>query len=75
MNELIESKNEKCLANISYLTEQFIKGLKSEDSYLYLAAINGLISLTDYDPNRILDILIKEYSEKIFLNKIVTHLF
>ena len=63
LRKLIESKNEKCLANISFLTDQFIKGLKSEDSYLYLAAINGLISLTDYDPNRILDLLIKEYMD------------
>jgi hypothetical protein len=61
LRKLVEIKNEKCLENLKFLTEQFTKGLKCEDSYLYLAAINGLISLVDYDPNKILDILIEQY--------------
>ena len=61
LRKLIEKKNEKCISNINFLTEQFIKGLKSDDSYLYLAAITGLISLVDYDPNKILDVLIEQY--------------
>jgi len=36
LRKLVERKNEKCLNNVNFLTEQFTKGLKSEDSYLYL---------------------------------------
>ena len=39
LRKLVEKKNEKCLNNVNFLMEQFIKGLKSEDSYLYLGLI------------------------------------
>ena len=61
LRKLIDKKHEKCIQNKNTLIDIFIKNIKSDDSYVYLAAINGLISLVDYDQNRILDLLLNEY--------------
>ncbi len=61
LRKLIDKKYEKCIQNKNSLIDIFIKNIKSDDSYIYLAAINGLISLVDYDKNRILDQLLSEY--------------
>lgn len=61
LRKLIELKNEKCIQNKENLIDLVIRNLKNEDSYVYLAAIQCLISLIDLEPNRILNILIEEY--------------
>jgi hypothetical protein len=41
--------------------EHLLNNIKFNDSYVYLAAINGLMSLAIYEPEKILDILLIEY--------------
>jgi hypothetical protein len=43
LRKLIDARNERCLANKDTLVEIFMKYLKHDDSYIYLAAINCLI--------------------------------
>ncbi|CAF0924975.1 unnamed protein product [Brachionus calyciflorus] len=65
LRKLIEKKDEKCLQNVDKLVELTLKGVKNEDSYLYLAAINAMIALTVYAPKKLLDPLIEQFiSEK-----------
>ncbi len=61
LRKLIEKKNEKCMQNKTRLVDLFVRNLKNNDSYVYLAAIFGLISAVDMDPDRILDTLIDQY--------------
>jgi hypothetical protein len=61
LRKLIESKNEKCQLNKNNLIDIFMKYLKNDDSYVYLAAVQGLISLVDQDPSRVLDLLLEQY--------------
>lgn len=39
------------------------QNLKSDDSYIYLSAINGLSALADVFPDTVLNILCEEYSD------------
>ena len=61
LRKLIESKNEKCLDEHFVSDGPVHKGTQIRGQLL---VFGGLISLTDYDPNRIiLDLLIKEYMD------------
>ena len=46
LRRLVEKRDTECCAELEKVTEIFMKHLKNEDSYVYLAAINGLIALT-----------------------------
>lgn len=61
LRKLIEKNDPKCIQNLSQVTELSLRGLKSEDSYLYLAAINCMIALTVYQPKSTLDPLIHQF--------------
>ena len=52
LTKLIESKDEETLSNTASLLPLFTEYLKHEDSYLYLAAINGLVSLASLSDTR-----------------------
>lgn len=43
LRKMIDSRNEKCLTNQNELIDLFMKYLKHDDSYVYLASINCLI--------------------------------
>lgn len=43
LRKLIDARNERCMTHRDELIELFMKYVKHEDSYIYLAAINGLI--------------------------------
>lgn len=45
LTKLVESKDKQTLSNSEILLSLFIETLKHPDSYVYLAAINGLLSL------------------------------
>lgn len=61
LRKLIDKKDPQTIKNKNTILEHFLSNVKFNDSYVYLAAINGLISLAIYEPNLILDILITEY--------------
>lgn len=63
LRKLVEQKNPKCVENQSTLIDLFVKNLKNDDSYVYLAAIFGLVSLIDTDPDQILNVLIDQYMD------------
>lgn len=68
MRKLIEKKDPKCLQNLSKIIELSLRGLKSDDSYLYLAAINCMIALTVYQPKNTLEPLIEQFMSEKKLN-------
>ena len=54
---LVESKPpcEKCVSKRKIVVNLFLKAMRCDDSFVYLAAINGLIALVDGYGNRLLD--------------------
>ena len=61
LRKLIDKKDSKTLENKTKILEHFLSNVKFNDSYVYLAAINGLISIAMYEPTSTLDILLTEY--------------
>ena len=63
LRRLVEKRDSKCLENREQVLATFLKHLKHDDSYIYLAAINGLIALTAFgDPNeQVLDTLVESF--------------
>ncbi|RNA06507.1 transport and Golgi organization 6 -like protein [Brachionus plicatilis] len=68
LRKLIEKKDLKCMQNLSKVTEWSLRGIKSEDSYLYMAAINCMIALTVFDPKSTLDPLMEHFMSANKLN-------
>lgn len=61
LRKLIDKKDSKVLENKSQVLEHFLNNVKFNDSYVYLAAINGLIAMAMYEPTATLDTLLNEY--------------
>jgi len=61
LRKLIDQKDETTLLNRSKVLEHFLSNIKCNDSYIYLAAVNGLISLALHEPATVLDTLLTEY--------------
>ncbi len=61
LRKLIDLKDETTLSNKTKVLEHFLNNVKCNESYIYLAAVNGLISLALYEPATILDVLLNEY--------------
>ena len=63
--KLIESKDEEALSNTHSLLSLFTEYLKHEDSYLYLAAINGLVALASLPDtqNSVIATLCQSYAQ------------
>ena len=63
LTRLITARESEAVGNIDTLTSIFKEHLRHEDSYIYLAAINGLVALSSICPQTVLDILCVEYSQ------------
>ena len=60
LSKLLDDHEETALKNKEKLLSIFEHHLKDEDSYIYLMAIRGLVSLCSAFPDKILPILIKQ---------------
>uniref|UniRef100_A0A1Y1LB53 RNA polymerase II assembly factor Rtp1 C-terminal domain-containing protein n=1 Tax=Photinus pyralis TaxID=7054 RepID=A0A1Y1LB53_PHOPY len=60
---LIEAKDGSTLERKHYILNIFQQNLKDEDSFIYLAAINGLAAMADLFPDIVLTVLTDEFSE------------
>ena len=63
LKKLIETREREAVSNIDTLTTIFKEHLRHEDSYIYLAAINGLVAVSSICPQKVLEILCAEYSQ------------
>ena len=59
---LIEARDDEALANSAQLLGVFEENLHHSDSYVYLAAINGLVAMAAVQPRRVLEVLCEEYA-------------
>ena len=60
--KLIEKRDPETMSNSSILLTIFRENLMHSDSYIYLAAINGLVALASIMPREIIPILCQEYA-------------
>lgn len=66
LRHLIESKDTETLTNSIVLLSIFKENLKHSDSYIYLAALNGLVALASSSPanlKKIMALLCQEYAQ------------
>ncbi|KAG8231899.1 hypothetical protein J437_LFUL011368 [Ladona fulva] len=63
LSKLIKSKDAITLRHKSALLELFQANLKDDDSYIYLASINGLEQLGNMFPDQVLESLADEFAE------------
>ncbi|XP_011269133.1 transport and Golgi organization protein 6 homolog isoform X2 [Camponotus floridanus] len=61
LTKLIESKDSCAVARKRIVLRLFQENLKHEDSFVYLASINGLCALATAFPEEIIEILMPEY--------------
>ncbi|KAL6427610.1 hypothetical protein ACFW04_008821 [Cataglyphis niger] len=61
LTKLIESKDPCAVARKGIILRLFQENLKHEDSFIYLASINGLCTLATAFPKEIIEILMPEY--------------
>lgn len=61
LSKLVRSKDQETLDNVSKLLTIFQEQLKSNDSYVYLRAINGLAALAFVKPDDIIPLLCHEF--------------
>eukprot|EP00794_Sanderia_malayensis_P012320 gene12320-13591_t len=59
---LIEARNPKALSNIDSLLTTFMDSLHHNDTYIYLAAVQGLVALSSFKHNVIMPYLAKEFA-------------
>ena len=64
LRKLIDQRDIITMENKDKIFDVFLRNLKFEDSYVYLAAINGLISLAAFSPDQVLNLLIDNYNSK-----------
>lgn len=63
LKRLISSKDVMTLQNAEALLEIFRENLRHEDTYVYLAAVQGLAVLADVLADKVLPIVLEEYAE------------
>ncbi|KAL0849369.1 hypothetical protein ABMA28_013675 [Loxostege sticticalis] len=61
LTKLIDKKDQETISKKHYVFCLFQEYLKDPDSYIYLAAINGIASLGTYCPEDVLHVLCKEF--------------
>ncbi|KAI4498853.1 hypothetical protein M0802_006028 [Mischocyttarus mexicanus] len=61
LTKLIETKDQFAVARKTIILRLFQENLKHEDSFIYLAAINGMCALAVLYPKEIIEILVQEY--------------
>ncbi|XP_015600322.1 transport and Golgi organization protein 6 homolog [Cephus cinctus] len=61
LTKLIESRDPNIMANKDIILCFFQENLKDDDSFIYLAAINGLCALALLFPDKLIQVLIQEY--------------
>lgn len=59
---VIEARNPKALANSDKLLNMLMDNLCHEDTYIYLAAVQGLVSLSDSKHAIVIPCLAKEFA-------------
>ena len=59
---LVERKDEEALNNMEKVGEVFSQSLEDDDTYIYLAGINGLVATARFNTEKVLDTLTREYS-------------
>ena len=62
LTKLIEKRDPETMSNSSTLLTIFRENLMHSDSYIYLAAINGLVALASAIPREIIPTLCQEYA-------------
>ncbi|XP_018046767.1 PREDICTED: transport and Golgi organization protein 6 homolog isoform X1 [Atta colombica] len=61
LTKLIETKDAYAVARNAIILRLFEENLKHEDSFIYLASINGLCALATAFPEKVIEILMLEY--------------
>ncbi|CAL4096467.1 unnamed protein product, partial [Meganyctiphanes norvegica] len=62
LSKLIDNRNTTTLQNSEKLLSIFQHNIKDEDSYIYLMAVQGLSSLCDAFPDKVIELLTLEFS-------------
>ncbi|KAJ8042495.1 Transport and Golgi organization protein 6-like [Holothuria leucospilota] len=62
LSRLLQQKDAKALQKQETLLNLFLEHLAHEDSYIYLTAVNALVSLADRFPEQVITCLCDEYS-------------
>ena len=62
LTKLIENRDPETISNFPMLLAIFRENLTHSDSYIYLAAINGLVALASAVPREVIPILCQEYA-------------
>ena len=62
LTSLIQSKDPEAISHSQKLLLIFRQQLEHSDSYIYLAAINGLVALGDKFPDQVVDTLCREFA-------------
>ncbi|XP_064102959.1 transport and Golgi organization protein 6 homolog [Macrobrachium nipponense] len=62
LSKLIEERDDETLLHKEQLLALFQHSLKEEDSYIYLMAVQGLAVLCDAFPEKVIDILTREFA-------------
>ena len=63
LTKLIRTKDKETSSNTDTLLTIFTERLKHDDSYIYLAAINGLVELSSTHSQKVLDVFCREYAQ------------
>lgn len=61
LRKLVLARDDATLQNIDAIFALFNANLENDDSYLYLAAINGLVAMGDVFPNKVVPVLNEEF--------------
>ncbi|XP_014210904.2 transport and Golgi organization protein 6 homolog, partial [Copidosoma floridanum] len=61
LTKLIENRHPEVKAKEDFLLCLFQKNLDHEDSFIYLAAVNGICALSSKFPDKVIEILIQEF--------------
>jgi hypothetical protein len=59
---LVEKKDKETLENMEKVGQLFSESLEDDDTYIYLAGINGLVATARFNTEQVLDTLTREYS-------------
>ena len=63
LTRLIRAKDKETTSNTDTILTVFTERLKHNDSYIYLAAINGMVELSSIHSQKVLDVLCREYAQ------------
>jgi hypothetical protein len=70
LRKLVESKDEIIENNFKDIINLFESQLRNEDSYVYLGAVQALISMGDKYPDKIIPLLTKYYCDKNYKERL-----